>query len=49
MGLKKITTTWRSEMSAPSKAYCLLMVEVHLGQRLATSPTPILTFREVTT
>ena len=43
-------------MSAPSKAYCFLMVQVHhfdrlsalLGQRLATSPTPILTCREVT-
>ena len=30
------------------KTYCLLMVQVHLGQRLATSPTPTLTFREVT-
>lgn len=35
-------------MSAPCKAYCLLMVQVHLGQRLATNPTPTLTFREVT-
>jgi len=44
-------------MSAPSKAYWFLLVtclrathrqEVQLGQRLATSPTPSLTFREAT-
>jgi hypothetical protein len=35
-------------MSVPSKAYCFLMVKVHLRQRLATSLTPILTFGEVT-
>ena len=45
-------------MSAPSKAYCLLMVTclrvmhrqgVHFGQRVAASPTPNPTFREATT
>ena len=44
-------------MSAPSKVYQFLLVtwlcvkyrqEVQLGQRLATSPTPNFTFREVT-
>ena len=35
-------------MSAPHEACCLLMVKVHLGQRVATSPTPNRTFREVT-
>jgi len=39
---------WRILMGAPSKAYCFLMVQVHLGQRLATSPTPTLTSREAT-
>ena len=36
-------------MSAPSKAYCFLVVKVHLGQRVAASPTPNPTFREATT
>jgi hypothetical protein len=45
-------------MSAPSKAYCFLVVTclgamqrqgVHLGQRVAASPTPNPTFREATT
>jgi len=35
-------------MSAPSKAYQVLLVKVQLGQRLATSLTPNLTVREVT-
>ncbi len=35
-------------MGAPSKAYQVLLVKVQPGQRLATSPTPNLTFREVT-
>lgn len=44
-------------MSVPSKVYQFLLViclndvnrqEVQLGQRLATSPTSSLTFREVT-
>ncbi len=35
-------------MSVPRKVYWLLLVQVQLGQRLATSPTPNLTFREVT-
>gem|GEM_PF-1894460 len=35
-------------MGAPSKAYCFLMVQVHLGQKLATSPTTNLTFGETT-
>jgi len=36
------------EMSAPRKAYKFLLVKVQSGQRLATSPAPNPTFREVT-
>lgn len=35
-------------MSAPRKTYKFLLVKVQSGQRLATSPAPNLTFREVT-
>ena len=36
-------------MSVPRKVYWFLLVKVQLGQRLATSPIPNFTFREVTT
>jgi len=35
-------------MSAPRKTYKFLLVKVQPGQRLAASPTPSLTFGEVT-
>ena len=35
-------------MGVLSKVYQGLLVKVQFGQRLATSPTPKLTFREIT-
>ena len=35
-------------MSAPRKVYKFLLVKVQPGQRVAASPAPNLTFREVT-